>query len=65
MKIPVENNLNEILVELEGLGYKQVGISYIFKGNTFVFTNKNGYYACLKKPASCCKLTTLAELKEM
>lgn len=67
MKIEVNEDqpLDEIVGELERLGYKQVGVSYIFRGSTFVCTNKNGYYVCLKKPAYYCKKTTLAELKEM
>lgn len=54
MKIPVENNLDEIVVELERLGYER----------TYYAQNKTGKWI-----RTCdfneCVLTTLAELKEM
>jgi len=68
MKIPVENNLDEIVVELERLGYKKVGwIGY--RNTYFVTTNAKGQFTdhavSLMNCLAYCQLTTLAELKEM
>lgn len=54
MKIPVENNLDEIVMELERLGYER----------TYYAQNTSGKWikTCDVKR---CELTTLAELKEM
>lgn len=40
IKIKVENNLDEILVELERLGYKPWCVEYV--GVSIVVTNKKG-----------------------
>jgi len=64
MKIPVENNLNEIVGELERLGYVKPNedgstIYTIDIGNTF------NSYRDLIDLRGVYKTTTLAELKEM
>ena len=64
MKIPVENNLDEIIGELERLGYvKQAWLNHqkevIATFETGVYSNFNYFYNDTHKPA------TLAKLKEM
>ena len=64
MKIPVENNLDEIIGELERLGYvKQAWLNHqkevIATFETGVYSNFNYFYSDTHKP------TTLAKLKEM
>lgn len=64
MKIPVENNLDEIVVELERLGYvKQAWLNHqkevIATFETGVYSNFNYFYNDTHKPA------TLDELKGM
>ena len=62
MKIPVENNLDEIVAELERMGYRCFAKDK--QCQRFVVTNSFGWYDIArydeKQP-----LTTLAELKEM
>lgn len=61
MKIPVENNLDEIVAELERLGYEP---SQIIFYATHINTTDCGTYLLTKHPWDY-PLTTLAELKEM
>ena len=64
LKIPVENNLDEIVGELEKRGY-QCGIS-VKDDIRFVVTYEHGIYKKLKVIVTGkFKKTTLAELKEM
>ena len=68
MKIPVENNLDEIVGELERLGYKKAGwIGY--RNTSFITTCKLGFYTdhaiSFWSVFGDSPLTTLAELKEM
>ena len=68
MKIKVENNLDEIVAELERLGYKKVGwIGY--RNTYFITTNTKGQFTdhavSLINCFAYCELTTLAELKSM
>ena len=68
MKIPVENNLDEIVAELKRLGFKKTGwIGY--KNVSFITTSKMGFYTDHAVSFWSCfgdsSLTTLAELKEM
>ena len=65
MKIEVQNNLDEIVGELEGLNYVLVGFKCKFNKNYFVCANMNGYYTTMIRPPTYCKETTLAEPKEM
>ena len=65
MKIPVENNLNEIVRELERLGYKQWDDA---NNPKFIITHKSGLYQMIWNDMPRLKdwvLTPLAELKEM
>lgn len=71
MKIPVENNLDEIMAELEKKGYKKRKFA-VFKDEigSYVVTRKYGIITWCDKALidllwSECKLTTLAKLKEM
>lgn len=61
LKIPVENNLDEIVVELERLGY--IKLRGTKEKPTYVIVTPDGYYSIRKAWAVC--NTTLAELKEM
>lgn len=66
MKIPVENNLDEIVGELERLGYKQNKRQR--RGRVrFVIANSDGVTTNWFRDTDCdfYKPTTLAELKEM
>lgn len=66
MKIEVtaDQPLEEIVRELERLGYKS---SIIYESeNNFIHTLPSGYFiATVMNVDQCRKLTTLAELKEM
>lgn len=64
MKIPVENNLAEIVVELERLGYQEV---YKGEGETVcILTDTSGGYSLLNGSNEYNPYTaTLDELKEM
>ena len=61
MKIKVENNLDEILVELERLGFRASQIRYDPK---FINTTGHGCFLMTNHPWDF-PLTTLAELKGM
>ena len=61
MKIKVENNLDEIVGELERLGFRASQIRYDPK---FINTTGHGYFLMTNHPLDF-PLTTLAELKEM
>lgn len=64
MKIPVENNLDEIVVELEKRGYECSDWSLI--SNThFICTSNKGFYSNYSEMGVFWdeNLTTLAELK--
>lgn len=61
LKIPVENNLDEIVVELERLGYKKD----LEKGNSWILCHEFGLYSLHSHKYGFGNLTTLAELKEM
>lgn len=64
MKIPVENNLDEIVVELERLGFKPWCVAHV--AVSIVVTNKKGLYTTFHEDIWDREiLTTLAELKEM
>lgn len=65
MKIKVENNLDEIVKELERLGYKEDNISS--RNPRFVYTGESGHYFknISDIPLISGSLTTLAELKDM
>ena len=66
MKIPVENNLDEIVAEWEKRGYAL--ISSDLDMEEFIITTYKGYYWIvrdIKTNADFFKTTTLAELKEM
>lgn len=66
MKIPVENNLDEIVGELERLGYEKAGwIGY--KNPKIIIANIKGFYTDHGADFWFMfgKETTLAELKEM
>lgn len=63
MKIPVENNLDEIVVELERLGYVKPN-----EDGDKIFTSQLGNTVNVFDDSmmfDCYKPTTLAELKEM
>ena len=65
LKVPVENNLDEIVGELERLGYKRVEVNQVAH---YVKTNaKRGIYKVVHRGFAFNYLaeTTLAELKEM
>lgn len=64
MKIPVENNLDEIVGELESKGY--VRISW-WGGERakFIVTNTEKRYTDIDYDSPNFKLTTLPELKEV
>lgn len=62
MKIPVENNLDEIVGELKRLGYKKD----LIKGRKWVMCHELGYFSIHDHNYDFnVKLTTLDELKEM
>lgn len=65
MKIPVENNLDEIVAELERRGYIEDDISS--DNAKFVYTGCSGHYFKHKADIRLLigNMTTLAELKEM
>lgn len=63
MKIKVENNLDEIVVELERLGRKYLIVANIFEGVGTVMISQFG--ACDEVYAEPVVCVTLAELKEM
>ena len=64
MKIPVENNLDEIVRELERLGYKKN--CNLTSGINWIVCFEGGFYCQYGKMNAFNKvLTTLAELKEM
>jgi len=64
MKIAItpEQPLDEIVVELERIGYKQIGI---FKNQKWVYVTESGSLWFANIPIYSGELTTLAELKEM
>jgi len=62
MKIPVENNLDEIVGELERLGY--VNNRKPMMCDRYIHTY-NGQYGGFYTPLNHGEPTTLAELKEM
>lgn len=65
MKIPVENNLDEIVAELERIGYKRVEVNQVAH---YVQTNaKRGIYKVVHRGFAFNYLAenTLAELKDM
>lgn len=61
MKIKVENNLDEIVVELERLGYKKD----LEKGNSLVLCHELGLYSLHSHDYGFGNLTTIAELRSM
>ena len=63
MKIPVENNLDEIMVELERLGYGQCFTSIQY--SQFTICRDFGVFFDSHGDDHDFALTTLAELKEM
>ena len=64
MKIKVENNLDEIVVELERLGYKRE--AWLNHQKEVIVTFSNGIYSNFNYFYNdAFKTTTLAELKEM
>ena len=67
MKVEINDQqpLDEVVSELERLGYRIIGILYQFRANTHVCTNENGYFTTLKRPLAYCVKTTLQQLKEM
>lgn len=75
MKITVENNLDEIVVELERLGYTSTGFPNAINQTRSIRTVQHEKYSHIKKFEFLAwhinaiddfwKLTTLAELKEM
>ena len=67
MKIEItpEQKIGEVAGELERLGYKLIGLAYLFSAKTYVCTNVVGRFTTLKNPPAYCIETTLAELKEM
>lgn len=64
MKIQVENNLDEIVTELERLGY-ETDDGFVDGVDNFVHTYRNGTYDFFMSNQLWGELTTLAELKEM
>ena len=64
MKIPVENNLDEIVRELERLGYQKYDGDMV-KNPTIIEAYADGIYCFYSQDLHVCKITTLAELKEM
>lgn len=63
MKIPVENNLDEIVGELERLGRKYLVVAQVFEGVGFVMISQLDIH---DRPYLVPVFnTTLAELKEM
>lgn len=67
MKIPVENNLDEIVGELERLGYRKSPLFHKECKSMGIYSEymKFDCYDMDVMNISGCKLTTLAELKEM
>lgn len=64
MKIPVENNLDEIVGELERLGYKRK--AWLNHQEEVIATFSNGVYSNFNYFYNDeFKTTTIAELKEM
>ena len=64
MRIKVENNLDEIVGELERLGYREITAKH--NGvMSFVYVWDRGYFYPLIMDMPFGDLTTLAELKEM
>lgn len=63
MKIEVSGNLDEIVVELERLGYKDYGKKQGIIN--IVETYSDGIYCFYSEDWHVCKTATLAELKEM
>lgn len=64
MKIPVENNLDEIVAELERLGY--VRDTTLNECACYVYACDDGcYFIYMNGGYGSENLTTLAELKEM
>lgn len=63
MKIPVENNLDEIVAELERLGFTPCMQAYW--SDKWVATNGKTFAVFCADMWVDWKLTTLAELKEM
>lgn len=63
LKIPVDNNLDEIVVELEMLGFKR--IAWWGYRSLFIVTNSERRYTDVDYDSPNFTLTTLAELKEM
>ena len=67
LKIPVENNLDEIVCELEKRGYKKVMWDRLQNTTTVLTYNGTGWFTDYSDDIndSNHKLTTLAELKAM
>lgn len=67
MKIPVENNLDEIVVELERLGYRKSPLFHKSCKSIGIYFEhmKFDCYDISIDMLVGCDLTTLAELKEM
>ena len=67
MKIEINQDqpLDDVVRELERLGYELAGFAYLFNSKTYVCTNVGGRFTTLKNPPAYCIETTLAELKEM
>lgn len=65
MKIPVENNLDEIVAELERIGY--IRKQRFYSGKNIVATDDDGEFYIFSNDLMLegFRLTTLAELKEM
>ena len=63
MKIPVENNLDEIVGELERLGLRSLGFTFGCDAKWIVVINSSSYTDA-RTTTDKFKLTTLAELKE-
>lgn len=64
LKIPVENNLDEILGELERLGYQKYD-GEMTKNRIIVEAYEDGIYCLFSDDLHVCKSTTLAELRSM
>lgn len=69
MKIPVENNLDEIVGELERLGYKAFNITAISPIHDWIVAGDDGFTVGWFDASELCNkvvpLTNLAELKGM
>lgn len=65
MKIPVENNLDEIVRELERVGYIEDRKENPYLSTRFIYAYKCGAYDHKYDDVYFGELTTLAELKEV